>query len=294
MPELPEVETIVRGLAPRLEGAELGPARLLFPPLLRRPPRGGLAVLSGKRVLGLRRRGKMALISCEGGWTLVFHLKMTGRLLLARPGDPIDKHTRLIIPLTCQARGGRKALSTQLRFHDIRKFGFMLLLGPETACPAPELEALGPEPLESGREEFAARFRSRKGRLKSLLLDQRILAGIGNIYADEILFRARLHPLTSAAALGDKDLEMLRRSVRDVLRRAIARKGSTIRDFTDSDGEPGDYQSLHKVYGREGKPCRACGTSIRRIRVGGRSTFFCPKCQRKARVRRSRQPFPPL
>jgi formamidopyrimidine-DNA glycosylase len=114
------------------------------------------------------------------------------------------------------------------------------------------------------------------------------LAGIGNIYADEILFRARLHPLTSAAALGDRELETLRRSVRDVLRRAIARKGSTIKDFTDSDGEPGDYQSLHKVYGREAKPCRACGTPIRRIRVGGRSTFFCPNCQRKARVRRSR------
>ncbi len=280
MPELPEVETIVRGLASRLEGAELGPARLLFPPLLRRPPRGGLAVLAGTRVLGLRRRGKMALISCEGGWTLVFHLKMTGRLLLARPSDPVDRHTRLIIPLACQG--------LELRFHDIRKFGFMLLLGPETACHAPELEALGPEPLESGREEFAARFRSRKGRLKSLLLDQRILAGIGNIYADEILFRARLHPLTSAAALDDAGLEKLRRSTRAVLGQAITRRGSTIRDFTDSDGEPGDYQSLHKVYGREGKPCRACGTSIRRIRVGGRSTFFCPKCQRKARVRRSR------
>jgi formamidopyrimidine-DNA glycosylase len=280
MPELPEVETIVRGLAARLVGAELGAARLLFPPLLRRPPRRGVAVLAGKRVLGLRRRGKMLLVSCEGGWTLVFHLKMTGRLLLATPADPVDKHTRLIIPL--------EGLGLELRFHDVRKFGFMCLLGPDGACSAPELDVLGPEPLETDRAAFAAIFRGRKGRLKSLLLDQKVLAGIGNIYADEILFRARFHPLTPAAALGDPELETLRRSVREVLRRAIARKGSTIRDFTDSDGEPGGYQSLHKVYGREGKPCRACGTPVRRIRVSGRSTFFCPKCQRKARVRRSR------
>ncbi|HEX2695885.1 MAG TPA: bifunctional DNA-formamidopyrimidine glycosylase/DNA-(apurinic or apyrimidinic site) lyase [Acidobacteriota bacterium] len=279
MPELPEVETIVRGLAPRLEGAELGLARLLFPPLLRRPSGRGLAVLEGKRVLGLRRRGKMVLISCEGGWTLVFHLKMTGQLLLARPADPVDKHTRLLIPLA--GRG------LELRFRDVRKFGFLCCLGPGPASSAPELDGLGPEPLETGRAAFAERFRGRKGRIKSLLLDQRVVAGIGNIYADEILFRARIHPLTPAAALGDAELETLRRSVRAVLRRAIARKGSTIRNYTDPDGEPGDFQSLHKVYGREGKACRACGTLVRRVRVGGRSTFFCPACQRKARARRS-------
>ncbi len=276
MPELPEVETIVRGLAPRLEGAELGPARLLFPPLLRRPSGRGLAVLEGKRVLGLRRRGKMALISCDGGWTLVFHLKMTGQLLLAKPADPVDKHVRLVIPLA--GRG------LELRFRDVRKFGFLCCLGPGSS--APELDGLGPEPLEADRAAFAARFRGRKGRIKGLLLDQRVVAGIGNIYADEILFRARIHPLTPAAALGDRELETLRRSVRAVLRRAIARKGSTIRNYTDPDGVPGDFQSLHKVYGREGEACFSCGTPVRRIRVAGRSTFFCPQCQRAVRARR--------
>ncbi len=279
MPELPEVETIVRGLAPLLEGAELGPARLLFPPLLRRPSGRGLAVLEGKRVLGVRRRGKMVLIACEGGWTLVFHLKMTGQLLLVRPSDPVDKHTRLLIPLA--GRG------LELRFRDIRKFGFLCCLGPGPSSSAPELDALGPEPLETGRAAFAGLFRGRKGRIKSLLLDQRVVAGIGNIYADEILFRARIHPLTSAAALGGAELETLWRSVGAVLRRAIARKGSTIRDYMGPDGEPGDFQSRHKVYGREGMACRACATPVRRIRVGGRSTFFCPACQHAVRARRS-------
>jgi formamidopyrimidine-DNA glycosylase len=276
VPELPEVETIVRGLAPRLEGAELGPARLLFPPLLRRPSGRGLAVLEGKRVLGLRRRGKMVLISCEGGWTLVFHLKMTGQLLLAKPADKMDKHVRLVIPLA--GRG------LELRFRDVRKFGFLCCLEP--ACSAPELDGLGPEPLEAGREAFAGRFRGRKGSIKGLLLDQRVVAGIGNIYADEVLFRARIHPQTPASALGDEALESLRKSVRAVLLQAIARKGSSIRDYLDPDGEPGDFQSLHKVYGREGMACRACGSPIRRVRVAGRSTFFCPNCQRKARARR--------
>jgi formamidopyrimidine-DNA glycosylase len=277
MPELPEVETIVRWLAPRLEGAELGPVRLLFPPLLRRPSGPGLAVLEGKRVLRVCRRGKMILITCEGGWTLVFHLKMTGQLLLAKSADPVDKHTRLLISLA--------GCGLELRFRDVRKFGFLCCLGPESSASAPELDRLGPEPLETGRAAFASLFRGRKGRIKSLLLDQRIAAGIGNIYADEILFRARIHPMTPAGALGDAELETLRKSMRAVLRRAIARKGSTIRDYKSPDGEPGDFQSLHKVYGREGKACRACGSQVRRIRIGGRSTFFCPNCQHKVRAR---------
>jgi formamidopyrimidine-DNA glycosylase len=222
----------------------------------------------------------MVLIACEGGWTLVFHLKMTGQLIIARPADPVDKHTRLLIPLT--GRG------LELRFRDVRKFGFLCCLGPGPESSAPELDGLGPEPLETGRAAFAVLFRGRKGRIKSLLLDQGVVAGIGNIYADEILFRARIHPLTPAAALGDAGLETLWRSVRAVLRRAIARKGSTIRDYRGPDGEPGDFQSRHKVYGREGKACRACGTPVRRIRVGGRSTFFCPVCQRAGRKRRPR------
>ena len=270
MPELPEVETIVRALEPRLRGAEIGRIRVLFPPLLRRTSTRALRGLEGKKILSLGRRGKLALIHCEGGRTLVFHLKMTGQFLFVRPESPPDKHTRLIIPLA-----GR---DHDLRFRDVRKFGFLCCVGPSS--PAPEISGLGPEPLEIDFRAFAGRIAARRGALKGILLDQKVVAGIGNIYADEILFRAGFHPLASGAMLGDQELRTLWRSMRAILRLAIARKGSSIRDYTDPDGTPGDFQELHRVYGREGEKCVRCGTPIRRIRVAGRSTFFCPCCQK--------------
>jgi formamidopyrimidine-DNA glycosylase len=270
MPELPEVETIVRGLAPRLKGAKIGRIRVLFPPLLRRTSGPALRELEGKRILGTGRRGKLALIRCEGGRTLVFHLKMTGQFLFARRGALPDKHTRLVIPLS--GTGG------DLHFRDIRKFGFMCFLGP--ASPSPEIDGLGPEPLGIGRGDFAEILESRRGAVKSLLLDQRAIAGIGNIYADEMLFRAGIHPLTRGSSLGEDRAKVLWRSMRAVLREAIARKGSSIRDYAGPDGEPGGFQERHRVYGREGEKCLRCGSPIRRIRVGGRSSFFCPRCQR--------------
>ncbi len=270
MPELPEVETIVRALEPRLVGAEIGRIRVLFPPLLRRTTVGALRELEGKRITALGRRGKLALIRCEGGRTLIFHLKMTGQFLFAGPGSAPDKHTRLVIPLA--GRG------IELHFNDIRKFGFVCCAGPSS--PAPEIEALGPEPLETGFPAFARLMKSRRGAVKALLLNQKAIAGIGNIYADEMLFRAGIHPLSSGASLGEDKVRALWKSMRAVLRQAIARKGSSIRDYTDPDGEPGDFQELHRVYGREGEKCLRCATPIRRIRVGGRSSFFCPRCQK--------------
>jgi formamidopyrimidine-DNA glycosylase len=278
MPELPEVETIVRGLATRLEGAVLAETTLLWPPLLRRAPAGALSGLSGATVVGLRRRGKLAVIELDGGRALVFHLKMTGQLVLAPPSAPIDKHVRLT------ARFSNRAF--ELRFRDVRKFGFLCCLVPGGSVP--ELERLGPEPLETSRAAFAVLVGGRRGRVKSVLLDQSVLAGIGNIYADEILFKARVHPVSPASALSAASLDAMWRATRAVLRRAIARKGSSIRNYVDADGEPGDFQEDHAVYGREGKPCRTCETAIRRIRVAGRSTFFCPGCQRKPRRRRAK------
>ena len=271
MPELPEVETIVRGLRSYLEGAEIGTFRLLFPPLLRRASGVALAAFEGKKVLTVKRRGKMILVECEGGRALVFHLKMTGQMLIERPEAPADKHVRLIVPLVGRDR--------ELRFRDIRKFGFLCCLGPSGSSEVPELDALGPEPLEIDFRSFARLFQGRRGRIKSSLLDQRFVAGIGNIYADEILFRARIHPLTPAASLGERELKALWKSMRAILRLAISRKGSSIRDYTDPCGEPGDFQELHKVYGREEGKCPRCVTAIVRIKVSGRSTFFCPKCQ---------------
>ena len=278
MPELPEVETIVRSLAPGICGRTIEGAELLFKPLLRRPPKGGLAVLAGRRVLGVRRRGKMALIEVEGGVTLVFHLKMTGQLLLVvQGGDAPDKHTRLVV--TFRDRG------PELRFRDIRKFGFLLCLSgePEGACA--ELSSLGPEPLGITLEDLSRILRARKGRTKSLLLDQTIIAGVGNIYADEILFDSGIHPQTSVAALSKKDVGRLWGSMRKILAQAIEAKGSSLRDYVDADGQAGGFQFFHKVYDREGEPCVKCGRPVRRIVVGGRGTYFCSRCQRKKRVR---------
>ena len=277
MPELPEVETIVRSLAPGVRGRMIERAELLFKPLLRRAPRGGLAVLAGKRVLNVRRRGKMAIIECDGGLSLVFHLKMTGQLLLAKSGEARDKHTRLVVKF---GDGG-----PELRFRDIRKFGFLLCVkgAPESACS--ELSCLGPEPLDITVEDFGRVLKGRKARIKGLLLDQTVIAGIGNIYADEILFDSGIHPVTRAAALTKRDLGRLWEATRKILALAIEAKGSTLRDYVDAEGRAGGFQFFHKVYDREGEPCFTCGTQVKRIRVAGRSSYFCARCQRKRRLR---------
>jgi formamidopyrimidine-DNA glycosylase len=256
-------------------------AELLFKPLLRRPPRGGLAVLAGKQVIGVRRRGKMAIIDCEGGPSLVFHLKMTGQLLLAADAEPPDKHTRLVV----RFRDG----GPELRFRDVRKFGFLLCISAGGAESCAELACLGPEPLETALDDFASALQGRKGRAKSLLLNQRIIAGIGNIYADEILFDSRIHPETSVAALSKKNVGRLWESTRKILTLAIDAKGSSLRDYVDAEGKSGSFQFSHKVYGREGQPCTNCGCPIKRIRVGGRGTYFCPGCQPRKRTAATRK-----
>ncbi|MHB8093812.1 MAG: bifunctional DNA-formamidopyrimidine glycosylase/DNA-(apurinic or apyrimidinic site) lyase [Candidatus Aminicenantales bacterium] len=271
MPELPEVETIVRGLGPRLAGLRIESVRLLDPSLLRGGRAAELESLKGAKILGVRRRGKMILIDCEGGRALLFHLKMTGLLLLEDPAITPGKHARCILKLRESDR--------ELRFHDIRKFGFLRCLASGSGCSSPELDALGPEPLALDPEAFARLFAGRRGSLKPLLLNQRFIAGIGNIYADEILHRARLHPRTPVQSLDRRRLRTLRKAVISVLEEAVRRKGSSIRDYADPDGRPGEFQEFHRVYGREGEPCRKCGTAILRIRVGGRSSFFCPSCQ---------------
>ncbi len=217
----------------------------------------------------------MAVIELEGGLALVFHLKMTGRIILAPPAEPVDKHTRLVV----RFRDGRN----ELRFVDIRKFGFLACVSGLSADSCPEIAALGPEPLEISREDFTAAIKGRKGRIKSLLLDQRVIAGIGNIYADEILFDARIHPLTPASSLNKEDAARLWASIRRILTRALKAKGSTLRDYVDAEGRAGSFQRLHRVYDRAGEPCPRCGRTLERIVVGGRGTTFCPSCQRKPR-----------
>ncbi|MEN6561062.1 MAG: bifunctional DNA-formamidopyrimidine glycosylase/DNA-(apurinic or apyrimidinic site) lyase [Acidobacteriota bacterium] len=273
MPELPEVETIARSLRPRIAGRTIAGLDLLDKRLLRTGGLNGLGALRGRRVLGVRRRGKMLLIEIEGGRTLVFHLKMTGQFLFAGAAEPRDKHTRLAVRFA----DGRN----ELRFRDVRKFGFMLCLDgpPESVCG--ELACLGPEPLAVSLPEFASILKGRKGRVKSVLLDQRRIAGIGNIYADEALFAARIHPEKPASSLRPDAVERLYRSMKKILGAAIAAGGSTVRDYRDAEGNAGGFQLAHKVYGRTGEPCVACGAAIRMKRVGGRSSHFCPRCQRR-------------
>jgi formamidopyrimidine-DNA glycosylase len=273
MPELPEVETIARTLAPAVRGRVIAGVELIFRPLLRRGGRKVLAGLEGRRVLGVRRRGKMLLIACESARTLVFHLKMTGQFLFAGATEPCDKHTRLVIRFEDGAN--------ELRFRDVRKFGFLLCVEGDPMAACAELACLGPEPLEVGLEEFAAFIARKKGRIKSLLLDQTVIAGIGNIYADEMLFDARIHPETPASSLAKKAVERLYVSMKKVLTLAIAEKGSTLQDYRDAEGKAGNFQFFHKVYDRKGEPCVVCAAPVRMTRIGGRSSHFCPKCQRK-------------
>jgi formamidopyrimidine-DNA glycosylase len=287
MPELPEVETIARSLEPRIKGRAISAIELLYRPLLRGGRPGRLGGLIGRRVLGVRRRGKMLLIGIEGGRTLVFHLKMTGQFLFAASSEPRDKHVRLAI----RFEDGRN----ELRFRDVRKFGFLLCLEGDPERSSSELSCLGPEPLEVGLPDFASTLKTRRGRIKSLLLDQTRIAGIGNIYADEMLFDARIHPERSASSLRADAVSRLLLSMKKILSLAIEAGGSTLADegYRDADGNAGDFQFAHKVYDREGEPCLVCGTPIKMKRIGGRSSHFCPKCQRKPRssrrCRRSRR-----
>jgi formamidopyrimidine-DNA glycosylase len=273
MPELPEVETIARTLEPAIRGRVVSAVELLYRPLLRTGGRKGLDGLKGRRVLGVNRRGKMLLIAFESGRTLVFHLKMTGQFSFTATGEARDKHTRLVV----RFEDG----TNELIFRDVRKFGFMLCLEGDPMAACGELACLGPEPLEIRLAEFVALIARRKGRIKSLLLDQTVIAGIGNIYADEMLFDARIHPENSASSLGKKTVERLYDSMQKILTLAIAEKGSTLQDYRDAEGKAGNFQFFHKVYDRKGEPCVVCGTRVRMTRIGGRSSHFCPKCQRE-------------
>lgn len=270
MPELPEVETIAASLRPKIVGRRIAEIRLLLPKLLRGDPEE-LRTLRGRRIEGIGRRGKMLLVSCEGGVHLLFHLKMTGQFHWAARRARIDPHTRLRVAF----RGG----GPELRFRDVRKFAVLRVLVTDRPLESAPLRALGPEPLETGPAEFARLLRRRTGRLKSLLLNQAFLAGIGNIYADEILFDAGLHPLRPAGSLTAPEIRRLSASVRKILEKAVAAGGSSIRDYKDADGMDGLFQHAHRVYGRKGEPCVRCGEAVRRRVIGGRSSFFCPRCQ---------------
>jgi formamidopyrimidine-DNA glycosylase len=274
VPELPEVETVVRDLRPHLARRRVQAVGVSAKALRRPWSSEWETLLLGRRINGVRRRGKWIILELDRGLFLVFHLGMSGQLTVMPADEPVADHTHVVFALD---RGGR-----QLRFRDIRRFGSATVFaGREALVRFFEESGLGPEPFdldpESWRERLAATDRS----LKAVLLDQRVVAGVGNIYADESLFEARLHPARAARSLGKAEAERLRRAIVTVLERAIERRGSSIRNYVGGSGLKGQYQDEFRVYGRTGEPCVRCRTRIERVRLAGRSTHYCPKCQKK-------------
>jgi formamidopyrimidine-DNA glycosylase len=288
MPELPEVETVARGLRQTILGRRILSVRLGKTDFIDDP----VALeqhLPGRRIDAVERYGKFMLLRLSEALSagvnlpgngdaapasLLVHLGMTGQLAPTPAAQPYEKHTHVWLLLD----DGR-----ELRYTDPRRFGRMAYLAE--GALAKELTAFGADPLEVSVEEFAARIRSRRARIKALLLDQSVLRGVGNIYADESLWRAKIHPARLGAQLSKEQAKTLRKVLQDILQKAIVLRGSSISDFLDANGEPGEYQRHHRAYGREGKPCYRCRTPIRRAIVAGRSSYFCPKCQRPPRGR---------
>jgi formamidopyrimidine-DNA glycosylase len=268
MPELPEVETTVRGLERILKGRRIARIEARRPDLRRALPVDLGQRLTGARITELGRRAKYGLIGTDRGDTLVFHLGMSGKWRV----DPteIEKHDHFIIETD---EGRRVALN------DPRRFGSLDLISSNELAGWPTFAALGPEPLEIAPEELRRRLAGRKAPIKLLLLDQRIIAGLGNIYVCEALYRAGIHPKRAGGSISLERLRRLVSAIHDVLAEAIAAGGSTLRDFASPDGELGYFSKSFAVYDREGKPC-ACGGTVRRIVQGGRSTFYCARCQR--------------
>jgi formamidopyrimidine-DNA glycosylase len=287
MPELPEVETVRRGLEPVLTGARLTRVRQNRPDLRFPFPEDFVARLEGATVERLERRAKYLLFPLSTGETWVTHLGMTGRFTLdgaqlgefEEPASIAEKHEHMSL---CAVRDG---VATRIGFADARRFGFMGLIPSDRVEAHPWFAGLGPEPLGNGfsAAHLAQAFRGKAQNIKVSLLDQRIVAGLGNIYVCEALFRAGISPLAAAGKVSRPRLERLAVAVREVLADAIAAGGSTLRDFANAEGGQGYFQHRFDVYGREGAPCLrpGCAGTVRRIVQGGRSTFFCPTCQKR-------------
>lgn len=279
MPELPEVETYIRDLAPLLRGRQVASAHVRWPCTIAAPePEAFVQRITGQRFVEFGRRAKYMLLGMDSGDTLIVHLRMTGHLLVQSGLFEPDAHTHVVIGLD----DGR-----QLHFQDARKFGRIWL----TPDPAPILARLGPEPLEAAfsPEVLAQKVAGRKAPIKNLLLDQTIVAGVGNIYADEALHQAGIHPARAAGELTAEELARLHTAIQTVLGAALLNGGSSlgasnVQNYVRPTGEPGAFQRDHRVYKRTGQPCLRCGTPIERMVIAQRSAHFCPNCQQERRT----------
>jgi len=271
MPELPEVETVRRRLAGHLPGLVLSDLRVMDATVSGQSEAELRELLAGRRVLGLRRRGKYLIIDLED-MVAVLHLRMTGQVLLSTLGDikPEGRPPRFVWSF---------APGPDLHFRDVRRFGRLWAFVP--AAEAEFFAGMGPEPFgkEFTVDYLRAALEGRTAPLKAVLMDQRRLAGVGNIYADEALFRARLHPLRPAGSVGPREALRLHAAILETLQAGIDNAGSSIDTFVDPAGQRGAFQEMLSVYQRAGEPCRVCGTAVRRVVVTGRGTHFCPRCQ---------------
>ncbi len=274
MPELPEVETFCRGLSQVLEGRTICRADVYYDNIIRYPePEAFVQMMHDRRVEGVSRSGKYAIIHLDREQDLIVHFRMTAHFLVVQSQEAMDKHAHVVFHLDDDR---------QLRFIEPRKFGTMHLVPRDHHELAGGIVGLGPEPLS---DEFTAEYlqgalSGRKVKIKTALLDQRVVAGLGNIYVDEALFRAGIRPNRLAESLTLPEIQALCEKADEVIAEAIVCKGSSIRDYCGVTGEKGSYQEKHNVYGRSGKPCNKCGCEIMRIVVNGRSAHYCPHCQR--------------
>ncbi|MGQ9755381.1 MAG: bifunctional DNA-formamidopyrimidine glycosylase/DNA-(apurinic or apyrimidinic site) lyase [Desulfotomaculales bacterium] len=272
MPELPEVETVVRCLRVALKGLRIESVDVYLPKVLAFPDTPSFqAALCGKVFLELERRGKYIIACLTDAMALAVHLRMSGQLVYELEEGPLPKHTHIVWHLN---RG-------RLRFTDPRQFGRVWLVPSDRLQLVPGLRDLGTEPLDNSfrLETLANVLSGRKRSIKAVLLDQTLIAGLGNIYTDEALYRAQIHPMRPAGSLTARETHALYQAIREVLREGIAYGGTSIRDYVDGTGQQGSYQNLLRVYGRSHQACSRCGQPIARTKVGGRGTYFCPRCQ---------------
>jgi DNA-(apurinic or apyrimidinic site) lyase (EC 4.2.99.18)/Formamidopyrimidine-DNA glycosylase (EC 3.2.2.23) len=278
MPELPEVETVRRTLEQRVIGKRIAAVEVRWPKMVKKPQDASLfsQLMAGQQIHSVRRRGKYLLFILDD-WTLLSHLRMEGKYGVYQKGDPVEAHTHIIFSFDD---------GTELRYRDVRKFGTLHLLRRGEEEAGPPLSELGPEPFspEFNGVYLLQKLKNTSRSIKAALLDQRIVAGLGNIYVDEALFRAGIHPARPACSLSREEAEILQREIVATLAEAVEMGGSTVRSYVNAGGTIGLFQLELNVYAREGEPCKRCGTPIEKIRVAGRGTHFCPNCQKKKGV----------